>query len=164
MKYLIVVIQLFAIVLLNVAVYGQEAVPEFKKAVFYKVMAGSSEPDINNELSILKVSSFAGKEAFEGALLMKKAGMAGAAKKKLNLFKEGRIKLERTLDKDSLNVEFRFLRLMIQEHAPGILGYKKELGKDSRFIQENFRKLPEVVQQAVTDYSNKSKVLKPVNF
>lgn len=164
MTYRVLVFLLFVMVFVNNTVYSQDGDSEFKKALFYKAMDKGSETEINNQLAIIKVSSFAGKGAFEGALLMKKAGMAGGAKKKLNLFKEGHKKLEGILNKDSLNVEYRFLRLIIQEHTPGILGYKKDLGKDSRFIQENFRKLPPVVQQAVTDYSKQSKVLKPVNF
>ncbi len=164
MKYGVLVFLLFTMAFVNNAVYGQDTDPVFKKTLFYKAMENGSETDINNQLAIIKVSSFDGKEAFEGALLMKKAGTAGGAKKKLNLFREGHKKLEGILNKDSLNVEYRFLRLMVQEHAPGILGYKKELEKDSRFIQENFRKLSPVVQQAVTDYCKQSKVLKPVNF
>ena len=50
---------------------------------------------------------------------------------------------------------------MIQEHAPGILGYKKELEKDKLYIKNNFKKLQPVVQQAALDYSKESKILKP---
>jgi hypothetical protein len=164
MRYGMMVSLLLVTVILNGFAYGQDVQPEFKKPGFYKVMESGSEADINSQLTILKVSSIADKEAFEGALLMKKAGMAAGARKKLNLFKEGHKKLEAVLNKDSSNVEFRFLRLMIQEHAPGILGYKKELGRDSRYIQEHFKKLSPVVQQAVVDYSKQSKVLKPVHF
>jgi hypothetical protein len=164
MKNITVITLLFTIVFIKGFVYGQDIKPIYNKSVFYKVMEDGSEADINRELDILKLSSIAEKEAFEGALLMKKANSAGGAKKKLNLFKEGHKRLEAVLNKDSLNVEFRFLRLMIQEHAPGILGYKKEIEKDSRYIRENYKKLSSVVQQAVVDYSKKSKVLKPLNF
>jgi hypothetical protein len=164
MKHKIAGILLCATVILNGFAAGQDNQPVFEKPIFYKVMEDGSEADINNQLAILKVSSIVDKDAFEGALLMKKAGMAAGAKKKLNLFKEGRKKLEGVLNKDSLNPEFRFLRLMIQEHAPGILGYKKELEQDTQYIRDNFKKLSPVVQQAVIGYSKKSKLLKPVNF
>ncbi len=58
------------------------------------------------------------------------------------------------------NAEFRFLRLMIQEHAPGILGYKNDLEKDSEFIQKSYKSLPDELQQIMVDYSKKSKFLK----
>ena len=87
--------------------------------------------------------------------------MVTGPKKKLDLFKEGHKKLEAALNKDSSNTEFRFLRLMIQEHAPGLLGYKRELEKDRLYIKNNFKKLPPVLQDAVISYSKESKILKP---
>ena len=67
---------------------------------------------------------------------MKKAGIINGAGKKLNLFKAGRKKLEAEIKKDSSNVELRFLRLMTQENAPGILGYKNELQTDREYIRK----------------------------
>ena len=66
--------------------------------------------------------------------------------------------------KDKDNGELRFLRLMIQEHAPGILNYKDDLEKDSLYIRQSFKKLPADVQQAITDYSKTSKVLRSEDF
>jgi hypothetical protein len=71
--------------------------------------------------------------------------------------------LEAAIKKDSLNAELRFLRLMIQENAPGMLGYKSDIEKDSAYIRKSFKTLPEVVQQAFLNYSKKSKVLKPAD-
>jgi len=127
-------------------------------------MAGKNADAINKQLEVIKTSSVTEKNAYEGALLMKKAGIAGGPKKKLDLFKEGHKKLEAVLQKDSSNVEFRFLRLMIQEHAPGILGYKGQLENDSQYIRENFGKLLPVVQQAVREYSKKSIFLKSADL
>lgn len=141
--------------------FAQKEDNEFKKSDFYKAIAGKNEDAINKQLDLLKTSFIKEKNAYEGALLMKKAGIAVGPKKKLNLFKEGHKKLEGDLKKDSSNVEFRFLRLMIQEHAPGILGYKGELEKDKLYIKNNFKKLPPVAQQAVINYSKESKILKP---
>ena len=134
---------------------------EFKKSIFYSTMAGNNEEAINKQLDLLKTSTIKEKGAYEGALLMKKAGVVGGAKKKLDLFKEGHKKLEAVLQKDSTNTEYRLLRLMIQEHAPGILGYKKDLEQDKLYIKNNFKKLPPVVQEAALDYSKESKILKP---
>jgi hypothetical protein len=144
-------------------VLSQDAGSGFKKANFYKVIAGEDENEVNQQLDLVKSSTLEDKEAYEGTLLMKKAGLARGAKKKLNLFKDGHNKLEGIIKKDSSNVEFRFLRLIIQEHSPGILGYKGDLEKDKNFIRANFKKLAQVVQQAVVDYSKTSKVLKLEN-
>ena len=144
--------------------FAQEGGTGFKKSHFYAVMAGKNEEEINQQLGLLQSAAPAERNAYEGALLMKKAGMATAPKKKLNLFKEGHKKLEAVLQKDSTNTEFRFLRLMIQEHAPGALGYKKDLERDNLYIRNNFKKLSPVVQDAVIDYSKTSKILKLGNL
>lgn len=146
------------------AVMAQERPAGFSKTDFYNAMQSASEEAVNKQLEIIKTTGIAGKDAFEGALLMKKAGLINGPKKKLDLFKAGHRKLESILQKDSSNLEFRFLRLMVQEHAPGILGYKAELTKDRLFIITNFEKLSPIVQQAIKDYSKESKVLKPKDF
>ena len=143
------------------SLFAQDKENGFKKSNFYSAMQDNNEEDVNKQLILLKTADIAERGAYEGALLMKKAGIVGGPKKKLDLFKEGHKKLEAALNKDSSNTEFRFLRLMIQEHAPGIMGYKGELGKDKLFIKNNFKKLPPVVQQAIVSYSKESRILKP---
>jgi hypothetical protein len=133
---------------------------KFDKAAFYKAMTSEKVNDVDDQLAQLQTADVPGKEAYEGALTMKKAGIVKGTNKKLGLFKDGHKKLENAIHKDSSNAEFRFLRLMIQEHAPGILGYKKEIEKDSQYIRKSYKTLPQVVQQAVVDYSKKSKALK----
>ena len=141
--------------------YGQDKKETaFDRSAFYHAMSSSSIGTVDQELDVLKTSAFSGREAFEGALTMKKAGLAGNPEKKLSLFKSGHKKLEAAIQGDSTNVEFRFLRLMIQEHAPGILGYKKDLNKDSDYIRKHYKTLPPVVQERVIDYSKKSSILK----
>ena len=144
--------------------YAQEGNDGFQKNDFYGAMASSKLSTVDKELNLLKTALMAGKNAYEGALLMKKAGLAAGPKNKLDLFKQGHKKLEAVIQKDSTNVEFRLLRLMVQEKSPGILGYKSDLGKDRLFIRNNFKKLPPVVQQAALDYSEGSKILKLVDL
>lgn len=136
----------------------------FDKPAFYSAMASSNMEEIDAQIAIIKGSSVAEKDAFEGALLMKKAGMVAKAKEKLSLFKAGRSKLESSISKNKENVEFRFLRLIIQEQAPKILNYRNEMDKDSQIIRSNYKNLPSVVQQAIIDYSKKSLILKPSYF
>ena len=93
----------------------------FDKTAFYSAMATNDVNSINSQLNIVKTSSINEKEAYEGALLMKKAGLVTSPKEKLSLFKAGRLKLEAAIKKDKENAEFSFLRLIIQEHAPKIV-------------------------------------------
>jgi len=148
-------------VALDSCTYGQDKRDTaFDRSGFYNAMASSIIGTLNDELQALKKIEFAGKDAFEGALTMKKAGFPGSPERKLSLFKSGHKKLEAAIHSDSTNVEFRFLRLMIQENTPGILGYKKELKKDSDYIRRHYKTLSPAVQQRIIEYSKKSTVLK----
>jgi hypothetical protein len=145
-----------------ITVQGNSQKAGFDKSAFYNIMAANDLDQINTQLSILKNSLISEKEAYEGALLMKKAGLVTKAKEKLSLFKAGRLKLEASIKKDIGNTEFVFLRLIIQEHAPRAVDYRKNIENDVSAIRSNFKTLPQVVQQAINDYSKKSKVLKPI--
>lgn len=149
---------LFFLSVLPVQANSQKA--EFDKPAFYSAMAANNLDAINNQLSIVKLASITEKEAYEGALLMKKAGLVTKAREKLSLFKAGRLKLEASIKKDSGNTEFNFLRLIIQEHAPKMVEYRNDIENDIAAIRSNYKTLPQVVQQAINDYSKKSKVLK----
>ncbi|MEO6490532.1 MAG: hypothetical protein ABIO04_11375 [Ferruginibacter sp.] len=133
----------------------------FDKIAFYSSISSEVLEVIDAQLELVKAASFPEKQAFEGALLMKKAGVIkGTAKEKLNLFKSGRVKLEAAISKSNDNVEYRFLRLIIQEHAPKILKYRNEIETDSQLVRTNFKNLPEILQKFVVDYSKNSKALK----
>lgn len=144
------------------AIQGTSQKAGFDKSAFYSAMAANDLDQINTQLSILKNVLISEKEAYEGALLMKKAGLVTKAKEKLALFKTGRLKLETAIKKENGNTEFIFLRLIIQEHAPKAVDYRKNIENDVSAIRSNFKTLPQVVQQAINDYSKKSKVLKPL--
>jgi len=158
MKKIVKICGLFAMILVSAVVYGQES--SFDRGAFYKAMRVNKMDQVNALLDQIKTAEWKDKDAFEGALIMKKAGLAFGAGRKLKIFKSGHAKLESAIQRDPGNVEFRFLRLMVQENAPGILGYKKEIDKDSELVRKGYKKLPEEAQQAVVDYNKKSKVLK----
>ena len=152
-----------AIFILLTATCSAGNAQSFNRTDFYSVMASGSVKTVNDQINLLnnsKLIPLMDKTAFEGALLMKKAGLVGGPGKKLNLFKAGHKKLEGSIKKDEDNAEYRFLRLMIQEHAPGILGYKDDLKKDSAYIRQSYKKLPAETQEAILSYSKNSKILK----
>jgi hypothetical protein len=154
----------FVLCLIGATAFAQENKAEFSRSAFYSVMQSGTLKEVDSEILIVHSISFLGEDAFLGTLLMKKAGLVSGPEKKLSLFKSGHKKLDSAILLDSLNTEFRFMRLMIQEHAPGILGYKGDLTKDKDYIRKTFRTLPDVVQQAVLTYSKKSGILKPEDF
>jgi hypothetical protein len=155
-----VIVNLFTII----TAWGQEAQQKFDRKIFYSAVASEDIDAIDNELAIIHANSIESKDAFEGVLLMKKADLVSNKKEKLNLFKSGKAKLEEVIIKDSTNAEFRFFRLQIQEHAPKFLKYHDELENDRQYIRKAFKNLPADVQQAILDYSKKSKILHSTDF
>ena len=133
---------------------------EFDKAGYYAVLSSEKIDEINLQLQSLKEMVKKEKDAYEGALLMKKSGLVGNAKEKLSLFKNGRQKLESSIKKETRNIEYRFLRIIIQEHAPKVVKYRNELEEDSQLVISQYKNLPQFLQQVINDYSKKSKVLK----
>ncbi|MEP7110170.1 MAG: hypothetical protein ABI760_19395 [Ferruginibacter sp.] len=151
-------------VLPGIITQGKTAPPIFDKARFYTAMSKANVDEIDYVLAQLKESLIPEKTAYEGVLMMKKAGLLTKAKEKLSLFKSGREKLEAAINNDDGNVEYHFLRLIIQEKAPKIVKYRSNLKRDTEMVTTLFKKLPPVVQQAVRDYSKKSAFLKPADL
>lgn len=135
----------------------------FDRSGFYKVFSTGTHQQIDSELTVISGADFYGKNALQGALLMKRAGFRTSPIDKLHDFRKGANLLEDAIKGDTSNTEYRFLRLVIQENAPGIVNYKSDLGRDNLFIQQHFQLLSPVVQQAARDYSKHSKVLKLEN-
>jgi hypothetical protein len=162
MKIRIAIALLF--ILSGILVQGKNLLQKFDKSVFYAAMASGNVQEIDNEIDIIKYAPASEKEGYEGALLMRKAGLMAIPAQKLKLFKAGRIKLETALLNDSSNAEFHFLRFAIQEHAPKIVKYRNELETDKQFIQKSFKSLPPVVQHAIIDYTKNSKILHAQDF
>src|ERR1700741_3717076 len=145
MKLLLVFLMVFWIA--DNPAKAKPLIQKFDKAAFYDVMASGDITAIDNELDVVK-----GKEGYEGALLMRKAGLVKKPKDKLGFFKAGRIKLETALLADNENIEFHFLRLAIEEHAPKIVKYSKDIERDNERVIKNFKSLSPSGQQAIPDY------------
>jgi hypothetical protein len=155
---------LFFIISITKVVESKQLMQDFDRAVFYEIMKSGGVKEINEELVLVDASSIKEQDAYKGALLMKKAGLVKKAKDKLKFFKSGRINFETAIRSDSNKVEYHFLRLTIQEHAPKVVKYSAQLESDRKFIIKFFKNLSPVAQHAVIDYSKTSKVLHPEDF
>ncbi|GAB2986802.1 hypothetical protein GCM10027049_28210 [Mucilaginibacter puniceus] len=136
----------------------------FDKARFYEVVKSGDKEGIDEQLALLASSDILEKTAYEGFLLMRKAGITARPAEKLKLFKAGRIKLETALLHDNTNAEYHFLRLIIEEKAPKIVKYNKDLEADRQIVAKEYKNLPAVVQNAIADYAKSSKILKSQDF
>ncbi len=137
---------------------------QVEKSDFYTALGANNEQTIDAQIAIVQKSAGSDKDAYEGALLMKKAAFANGASKKLSMFKLGNQKLEKAIQSHANNAEYRLLRLMIQEHAPKVLKYNTNMETDGAYIKQNYKSLSPDVQKVVLDYTKQSKVLKPEDF
>jgi hypothetical protein len=159
----IVLVLLFAVTAFK-NVKADDLLQQFDKTSYYQILKTGSITETNNEISLIDALSLKNKDAFIGALMMKKAGLLKVPKEKLDNFKKGAKKLETVLRSDTSNVEYHFLRLIIQEHAPKIVKYNKNISEDAAFIKKNYKELSSDVQKILIDYSQSSKALKPQDF
>lgn len=70
-------------------VQGKNLKQNFDRSAFYAVMASGKMEDVNEELILLNSASISEKEAYEGALMMRKAGLVKIPAEKLKFFKKG---------------------------------------------------------------------------
>lgn len=133
---------------------------QFNKETIYEALSSEDEGQINREIEKLKKIDHSSEiKAFKGALIAKKASFQKEPKAKIDLFKSGVNLLEEAIEKKPNNVEFRFLRLSVQEHSPKIMRYKGELSKDKEMILKNFNHLDPDLKAIIRDYAKESDVL-----
>ena len=162
MKSIIVVCLLSLICVAPTGVFAK--FQGFDIAGFYRVIKNGSLDEVEKEIELVNNASISEKEAYEGTLLMRKAGLLKKAKDKIATFKSGRIKLETAIYHNSDNTEYRFLRLMIQEHAPKVTKYRMNVEEDSNFIKKHFKALSTTLQDIIRDYSKTSSLLHSSDF
>lgn len=144
--------------LLGAAVSAQA---QIDKDNFYEALSSGEEDSIDKMLSKLESEKSTPKvNAYKGALTMKKAGFVKGVGGKVKTFKKGAHLLEDEIKSNPGNTEFRFLRLTIQEHAPGILKYNKEIDADKQAVVSGYARLDADLKNVIAGYAKDSKVLK----
>jgi len=131
---------------------------------FYTAFSNNELSLVDEQLTRIDPRKSNTHKAYAGALLMKKSGMLKRPKDKLDAFKNGRDLLEEAIAADLDNTEFRFLRLVIQEQAPGILKYNDKKQEDAGKVADGFGELPDVVQDFVKNYAQNSETLVAKNL
>lgn len=149
MKY-IIVITFLAIFSLNAA--------SINKKHFYEVFKCESIDSVDNLLRIYEEIENPEAEVilFKGALYIKKSGFLKSLNEKLELFKIGREIVEKKIEEQPDNVEFRFVRLIIQDKVPAILRYHKNKEEDAEMVVKGISLLEKSVQEAIFDYAENS--------
>ncbi len=96
--------------------------------------------------------------AYKGALLAKKASKLKTPQKKLKAFKEGANLLDETIKEEPTNLEFRFLRYIIQAKSPKFLSYNKNRIEDKNRIEKG--KVNKVLKELIIDFNHKNEAFK----
>lgn len=144
-----------------VILLAASAQAQVDKGIYYKALSSGEEESIDKVLARLETEKSSPKvNAYIGALTMKKAGFVKGVGGKVKTFKKGAHLLEDEIKTNPGNTEFRFLRLTVQEHAPGILKYNKEIDADKQAVVSGYEKLDADLKNVIADYAKDSKVLK----
>lgn len=133
---------------------------EIDKGAFFEAFGSSSASKViaqREKLEKMKQSTEV--NAYLGAIMMKEAKFKSSAAAKLKHFTKGRVLLEAQIKNNSSSVEFRVLRLMIQENCPFILGYSDNIDSDAAYITKKFASLEKTIQTVVLSYAQKSDAL-----
>lgn len=95
---------------------------------------------------------------YKGAALMTKAKFEKKIKDKKELVKEGATLIELAIEKEPENVEFRLVRLIIQENSPKIIGYYKNIDSDKDMIINQYNQQSLTLKKWIKSYAEQSKV------
>lgn len=131
MKLLLCFLSVFMLGATDIASVRQKYVSATTSATaadeLYKILESTPDESTNTTLVAYKAAALTLRAKFEKGLLNKK-----------KLFTQGAKLLEAVIKKESANYEARVLRLSIQENAPKITGYNKEIDNDKQFIMKNY--------------------------
>ncbi len=94
--------------------------------------------DLYNKLAAVSIADEAKIVAYKGAVLTLMAKHAKTIKEKKMFFQEGVQFLEAAVKTAPNDIETRYLRLSVQEHAPKIVKYNNNIEKDKSFLLENY--------------------------
>ncbi|MCV9389436.1 hypothetical protein [Reichenbachiella ulvae] len=138
------------------------AAPVDLSKLVYKALYSGSLEDI--EVALSKLNSEEDSpliRAYKAALYAKEADKLKGVADKVQAFKKGAMMLEEEIKAYPDNVEFRFLRLAIQEKSPAILGYQDNIEEDKQKIIENYSSLDGRLKKQISQFATRSKYLKP---
>ena len=127
----------FLILLISVSLFGIDIYELREK---YPKASTSTEitNDLYHQLSSVTLSENPKILAYKGAVLSLKAKNAKTIKDKKMYFQEGVQFLEASVNAAPKDLEIRYLRLSVQEHAPKIVKYSKNIDEDKNFILEHY--------------------------
>ena len=124
---------------------------------YYHALKSKSLTDLNSMIQqIEKEKSTSLHRAYKGVLIAKKSMFEKKAGDKVKVFKSGIKLLETEIKSSPKEIEYRFLRLTLQENSPKILKYNKNIDEDIHIITNGYPELNSVLKKIILDYSKNS--------
>lgn len=77
--------------------------------------------------------------AYKGAVTTLMSKYSNEIRDKKSYFKAGKLLLEYAVTASPNNIEIRYIRMSVQENAPKIVGYNKNIQEDKQFILEHYK-------------------------
>lgn len=129
----------------------------FSKSTFFETISDGTSEEVASMVTTLENTTQSNeRDAYLGAIKMKRAGQLKSLTEKSKMFKAGKELLETAISLDHTNAEYRFLRLIIQENAPSILGYSDCIAADAKKVKAGYKSLSESVKNAIINYAKTS--------
>ena len=129
----------------------------FSKSTFFETISDGTSEEVASMVTTLENTTQSNeRDAYLGAIKMKRAGQLKSLTEKSKMFKAGKELLETAISLDHTNAEYRFLRLIIQENAPSILGYSDCITADAKKVKAGYKSLSESVKNAIINYAKTS--------
>ena len=132
----------------------------WNKKAYYNTLASESETEVTAML--IKLNSqktILNSKAYIAALTIKKANFIKVVKEKIATTKNGITSLETEIKKNPNNIEYRFLRLIMQENVPKIIKYNTNIVEDKKKIIQAYPKLNQELKEIIKNYSKTSKII-----
>ena len=82
--------------------------------------------------------------AYKACGCMMNAKYAVNPLEKWNSFSKGKTLLQKSVGKEPLNVEIRFLRLAMQSKCPSFLGYSEDVPKDKKYVLQQYKSMEDI--------------------
>ena len=128
---------------------------------FFTVLSQGSRDDVEKLILDYEAKGDTGSQAniYRGALYARMAGLVNTPAQRLEYFKRGRLLIEAEIKQNADNIEYRFIRLIIQEQAPSIVRYRDNIEEDSAMIIAGYETLDDELKREIDRYAKTSKLL-----
>ncbi|PHR44589.1 MAG: hypothetical protein COA32_14430 [Fluviicola sp.] len=94
--------------------------------------------------------------AYNGASEVILSKYIDGSMEKLKYFKQGAKKIDKAVDQDEMNIEVRFVRLVIQMNTPEFLNYNENIDEDKEYLLNHYSNCSNSIKKMISEYVSMS--------